>query len=250
MLSSAILSGGFLVLIGLFGIYFLFRGYNSYTRKKLVEELADEWGKESMAYRNFDKIGTYSSYFEEATEGSRLNKQSFEDLNLDDVYCKVDRCKTKIGQQVLYSMIRNPTNDLSTLGKRNDIIDFFQKHNDVRTEVLILLVQLNKSLTYSIPNIIFNWKLSSTTNMFLIRILSIAPILILGLCLFVSKSFLLLLALSFFINLIFHYKNKSRVEHFISPFSQIPFLRKYTISLLRVDAFFANDEVVERLIIH
>lgn len=158
-------------------------------------------------------------------------------------YAKLDRCKSKIGQQYLYAMLRHPISNKGKLEERNAAITFFQEQVESRIAVQVELQRLNEQLSYSIPNIIFNWKLDVGINKLLILALSLLPLFVLGLCIWVSKAFALLLAISFFLNLIFHYRNKSRVESFISPFSQIPALRASALRLSRIHLSFQNEEV-------
>lgn len=75
--------------------------------------------------------------------------------------------------------------------------------------------------------------------------LSLLPLVIIPLCIWVSKTFALLLAISFFVNLLFHYRNKSRVEFFISPFSQIPALRTCALRLTKIHRHFQHKEVFD-----
>ena len=52
-----------------------------------------------------------------------MNK-SFNDLDMNTVYEKIDRTYSSAGESALYSMIRNIITDKETLNKRSNIINF------------------------------------------------------------------------------------------------------------------------------
>ncbi|GGC57792.1 hypothetical protein GCM10011387_09320 [Pedobacter quisquiliarum] len=189
------------------------------------------------------RISAYDKHLHMQSPIAARGRKTAEDLNMDAVFAKLDRCKSKIGQQYLYAMLHHPIANKAELEERNAAITFFQEQEESRLAVQMELQQLNRTLSYSISNIIFDWKLDAATNKLLILALSLLPLFILGLCIWVSKAFALLLALSFFVNLLFHYRNKSRVEFFISPFSQIPALRASALRLSRLHPNFQNEEI-------
>lgn len=219
--------------------------YSTCKKKQVKLKLAEEWGKEQVHDRDFDRISLYNDHQIKDNEEHHLTNKSLEDLNINEVYHKIDRCKTKIGQQYLYYILQNPSQNLQELIKRNRLIDLFYNLKDLREEVEYNLLKLNESLTYFIPNIIFDWKLKRSKYKYVILVLSILPVVSALLCVFYDRSFFLLLLLSFMVNLIVHYKNKAKVEFFISPFSQLPRLINHVQSLSKLDQNFVNEEVLK-----
>ncbi|WP_346929046.1 DNA mismatch repair protein MutS [Clostridium sp.] len=64
-----------------------------------------------------------------------LDEQSFNDLDLNTVYEKIDRTYSSAGESALYSMIRNIIIDEKELNKRNNIISFFKENEDEKCQV-------------------------------------------------------------------------------------------------------------------
>lgn len=243
MMTNSLLPGAIIIILALLAAYFFYRAYILRKIKNLKAELKASWGKEDQRFRDMHRISAYHNKLAEDSQADHYSAKYLEDLHLDNVFSKLDRCKSKIGQQYLYSMLNTPLYNKDELEARNDQIDFFQHENEKRLAVEVELSRLNEHLTYAIPNIIFDWKLAPSPNKVLVTVLSVLPIFILILSIWVSKSFSLLLALSFFINLLFHYQNKSRVSFFVSPFAQIPALRKTALKLSSLDGRFRSDDV-------
>lgn len=61
-----------------------------------------------------------------------LDNQSFEDLNMNKVYTKIDKTYTSAGESSLYALLRNVTVDEDTLNKRAKLINFFSKNETER----------------------------------------------------------------------------------------------------------------------
>lgn len=243
MWTSSVLLSAIFILLGILAFYFFYRAYRSRRLKQRKEELKADWSKEDLRFRDMSRISAYDNQLQKLNQVEHRSIKNTADLNIDAVFAKLDRCKSKIGQQYLYAMLQHPIANQEKLDERNAAIQFFQEQEESRIAVQLELQRLNEQLSYSIPNIIFDWKLDAATNKLLVLVLSISPLFILGLSIWVSKSFALLLALNFFINLLFHYRNKDRVAFFISPFSQIPALRACALRLSRIDPRFQNDEV-------
>ena len=241
---SGVLPGTIFIFLSGLAIYFFYRAYKKHKLQQLKQELQADWAMEDQHFRDMERIAAYNNQVKDANERNRRSHHRTADLNLDAVFEKLDRCKTKVGQQYLYAMLQNPVADQGKLETRNAGINFFQQQQESRLAAQVELKQLNEQLTYSIPNIIFDWKLETGLNKWIVSALSLLPVIIIALCIWVSKAFLLLLAFSFFVNLLFHYRNKSKVEFFISPFSQVPALRSCALRLTKIDKYFQQEEVL------
>ncbi len=64
-----------------------------------------------------------------------LDEQSFNDLDINTVYEKIDRTYSSAGESALYSMIRNIIVDEKELNRRNNIISFFKENEDKKCQV-------------------------------------------------------------------------------------------------------------------
>ena len=243
MLDVSVPLGYLILVLGAILAFFLYVLNERKKQKRLKDRLDREWGKEQLVYRNYERIGIYNDNIKVKSDQFNLSSRSLEDLNFNEVYSRIDRCRTKIGQQYLFSILQRPLNNVQELEKRNTLSTFFLENEKVRQKLEAYLISLNKNLTYSIPNLIFTWELNSSKNRLLIWILSALPLVLIFLGIVVHKNFFLFLVISFVVNLFFHYKNKERVEFFIGPFAQIPSLRKYVLKVSKLDKIFFDEDV-------
>lgn len=191
-----------------------------WKRSRLLKGLKSSWSKEDTRFRDFNQISAYHRSASNEKHPS-VDKTTSSDLNLHEVYSKIDRCKSRVGQQYLYSLLHSPVFDENVLKEREILISLFQNNIDLRLRTQIELWKLNKHLTYSIPNLIFDWALEPIKYRLFVFILSITPVLLVLLGMYYSGSFYLLLPVSFLANLIVHYKNKPKLRFFMTPFAQI-----------------------------
>lgn len=66
-----------------------------------------------------------------------LDEQSFNDLDMNTVYEKIDRTYSSAGESALYSMIRNIITDEDILNKRSSLIDFFKENEDIKYKIQV-----------------------------------------------------------------------------------------------------------------
>lgn len=203
-------------------------------KAKFVKSLERDWGKENTCFRDFSRISRYHTSLADIQKRS-LDERTTADLNLDEVYAKIDRCESKIGQQYLYSILHSPTFDESVLKERGTLIDLFSNDPILRLKAQIAIHKLNKHLTYSIPNLIFDWELKRSKYRLTILFLSVIPVLSVILGLFYNSQFFFILPISFLVNVIVHYKNKERLTFFITPFVQIKALSSYAKKIASLD---------------
>ena len=87
--------------------------------------LRESWGKEERRERDFSEIGSLFEYAEAGVPGN-IDRQTWDDLDLGQVYHRLDRTLTNPGEAVLYHIIRTPLYDSKKLLERALLIRFFQ----------------------------------------------------------------------------------------------------------------------------
>ena len=71
-----------------------------------------------------------------------IDDQTWNDLNMDNVYSVIDRTLTDPGEAVLYRMLRTPLRDKTVLATRNRIIRIFQEDRKFREDIQLALIRL------------------------------------------------------------------------------------------------------------
>lgn len=157
-----------------------------------------------------------------ATDGEGLlPDKTWNDLNGEALFERVDRTSSAIGRQYLYSLLRYDR--VSDVRRCKEVVDGFAADKALREEVQRVLRKLDTPDAYRVIELIdgedvppFGWPVGW------LYVLQLLPFLSLGL-LYVTASawFVGLLAVAFFVNLWIHYRNKSWMQAY---FFSIPCL--------------------------
>ncbi|MDO7205257.1 hypothetical protein Q5M85_15075 [Paraclostridium bifermentans] len=73
------------------------------------------------------KMKNVSSYFRNKNEKNIIDDITWNDLNMDDIFKKINNTQSTAGQEVLYDMLRTPVYSQAVLTKRDKVIEFFKK---------------------------------------------------------------------------------------------------------------------------
>lgn len=92
--------------------------------------------------RNIERIRKYSDRFDDPAYG--LDDRSWDDLDMDAVYARIDMTMTNPGEEVLYSLLRTPRTDRDGLKERKIYIDYFQKSGDRKKEIQEMLYRAGR----------------------------------------------------------------------------------------------------------
>jgi len=189
--------------------------------KKKKEFDKSNWHKEKEDSFNFSLIGKYfqnrieiDNYFQIITDKVSI------DLDLDDVFKKIDRTTSKIGQQYLYSKIRIIKNSISELEKFSNLVEFFDQNEFEKTECIKNLSSLNSHNAYYFEEL-FNQDMITDKKVARICIyLNITFVVFIFLTV-IKTIFFLGLILVFCANMFFHYRNKGSVSYNLNKISEL-----------------------------
>lgn len=92
--------------------------------------------------RNFSRIRLLFDLSEK--NEYTIDDQTWEDINMDDIFTEVDRTYSTAGEEALYMMLRTPLMDEDKLNQRSRLIDSFIKNQDLSTELRHILFKLGR----------------------------------------------------------------------------------------------------------
>jgi hypothetical protein len=135
---------GLLILLPL--IILSIRIYQKNTLQKLLCQIREEWGKEKVKNRNFSEIESFYRYSNSQHDNNDIfiDDQTWSDLNMNDLYSKIERTMTNPGECILYSILRTPLLSDKILKKRKEIIRLFQTNKEIREQIQIRLLGMGK----------------------------------------------------------------------------------------------------------
>ncbi len=217
-------------------LLFLQKKKKKNNRIMVKNEVKTQWGKEHKEKRNFQHIEKmYRFLIEKEKQSFIIDNTTWTDLNMHDVFSKIDHTKSLPGMQYLYNMLRRPIFEGKVLNKRNEVISLLLENKDISQEIQYHLSRLSKSegdniFTYFKDGVNVDIKLARVY-----KILSYMPFLIL-LLFFVNVPvafFALILIIG--INSIFYQINKYKIYEEIETLMYIGSLIRCAENIIKQD---------------
>jgi len=143
-----------------------------------------------------------------------IDEQTFEDLNMNEVFTRIDRTYSTVGEEALYSMLRNPIMDREKLNKRSDMIDTFSKDIDLTVNIRHILFNMPLDKKNNLINMIENLRSESKLKYYLYSFLGkVVPIsIILFTIIMKDPRFVAVLLGSVFLNIYINYKEENNIN--------------------------------------
>ncbi len=149
------------------------------TKTSLIRRIAGTFGKKP-SYQDYD-IKSRKSYWEYAKNASSkegtIDEITWDDLDMDMVYKRVNACNTSVGEEYLYGMLHEINHDDSALNKREELINYFEKNTAVREEVQLTLLKLGKKDYNRLASFIFDAESKLLDNDWIYIIMAVMPFL-------------------------------------------------------------------------
>lgn len=221
----------YLVFFGLITLFLLFVFVKGAIdakneKKKFVKALYENYGKLPKKEYAPGKLETVSNFYKRHPEEGQVDDITWNDLNLDEVYKRVNYALSSSGEEYLYYTLRSPKMDAEELSHREEQIRHLMEHPDERVEVQLALAELGYTGKYSIYDYLD--QLDSLGKRSNVRHYLADGILLPLFVLCFVKPSLGLLGLSTVIvyNFISYFKEKNEIDAYIISFSYVMRLLK------------------------
>ena len=233
------------ILFGIAALLFLllFAFFDKRKKKKqILADLKDQWGKEKTEFINFDRASWYATYVKD-NAFHVLSHQTMADIDFDQLFAKIDRTNSKIGQQFLYNKLAKPSNNQEALKHLSKQASFFTENQSIREKTQTELIKLNSNDCYAVV-LLLNDELVEKPSWF--KWLSVDLIILLALLILSIKiSFCLILALFLIVfNATYlNYWNKKHLLIFTKSLSQLNILIDVSRKLVKEKLPFETEKI-------
>lgn len=103
---------------------------------QLNQQLEYNWGKSPTQEYSFEKFASISNYYESKKDSSLdVDDITWNDLDMDRIFMRLNHTESSIGEEYLYSMLRKVQYSNEHLEERNRLISFFEKNKKERKVV-------------------------------------------------------------------------------------------------------------------
>ncbi|MEK6264885.1 MAG: DNA mismatch repair protein MutS, partial [Clostridium sp.] len=161
-------------------------------KRMVLESIRSEYKKDFDKKRDFNKIKKLFTLREK--NEFTLDDQTWNDLDMDKVYEKLDRAYSSPGEAALYSMLRNPLMDEKRLKIRGGLIQSFKENNKLRESLQCVFFNLNNDFKNSFLDMMDNNLIINKSKYYIYTFFGkVLPAIAILLSIFLGKEYILVL---------------------------------------------------------
>jgi len=121
---------------------------------KYLGSIRSDYKKDVDKKRDFEKFKKFFNMREK--KDYTLDDQTWDDLDMNKVYEKLDRAYSSPGEAALYSMLRNPFMKEDKLKERGKLIETLKENSNLRESLQGIFFELNSDIKNSLLDMIEN----------------------------------------------------------------------------------------------
>ena len=213
----------FFAAAALFVIFVFVQGYfmDKKEQKYFEEKLRKIIGKEPDKEYKIERFIRIPGYYEKHPREFQIDDITWNDLNMDDIFQRMNYCISSTGEEYLYYMLRTPRFDEAVLRSFDEKVEYFVSHEDDRIAFQIQMKRLGTTGKFSLYDYIdYLTKLGKRTNHK--DIISILVCVLLIIVLFYEITLGILGLVAWMLYQIFSYfKVKREIEPYITSLAYI-----------------------------
>lgn len=209
---------------------------NSGYEKELVLTLEKEWGKENVNKYTEEELNLIKYYYEHITKDTDVDDITWNDLDMDNIFTRINTTSSSIGSEYLYSMLHRLEFENTTLEDRNSLANLFTKNKECRLNIQLILSKIGKNKKISIYEYMTRMKEVGSNNCLINKIqVLLLLVSILGIVLnYMPALFITFVMIG--INVATYYHHRAKIAPYLSFFAYIVRLNKNISDLCKIEA--------------
>ncbi|MCL2718508.1 MAG: hypothetical protein FWE14_06975 [Lachnospiraceae bacterium] len=192
-----------------------------HNERKFIKLLHTDYGILPKREYTAEQYENMTHYFRRKTEGFFIDDITWNDLEMDEIFKRMNHTYSSAGEEYLYYLLRTPSSNKDELKKREAIITHFRNNPNDRVAWQLLYAKVGRTGKYSIYDYLGyldNLGKRSNTPHFLSVIGFIAALLLITISSSIGVIALFLILAN---NLISYFRLKKDIEPYITCFSYI-----------------------------
>lgn len=187
-----------------------------YDRKKdrirLERYLCRSWGKPAERDYGEEQRNAIAAYYR-ANQGEwDIDDITWNDLDMDELYPVFNHTLTSMGEEYLYALLRKPVEDPEELEERERLITNFTEHPEERLHLQMALAEIGKLIKMSVYRHLSEVDQLPKSEQWKHIAVSLGLLFSLFLCLFIPDVMVIVTIVLVFINVVFYYQEKARLD--------------------------------------
>ena len=189
---------------------------NHRIRKKRINKIRESYGKKPELKKiDFEYLGLHwHEYSTEIAEDEKIDDVTWSDLDMNQIFARVNACSSFVGEQVLFSKLHCLPKERRVIEAFEDKVCFFDAHVELRERTQILLGNLAfEHASYTMPRYIAKLTQYRISGIWMYRVMQgLLALSILPAIIFRDVSLMVIFLGIFSINLLIYVRNKSKHE--------------------------------------
>lgn len=211
------------IIIGIM-VVFLIQSIYMYTvqQKMTKNKIKEAWGKLSDEEYTSEKFQSLQCYFREHfNEKTDVDDITWNDFDMDTIYMMINTTKSSLGEEYLYALLRQLCFDEAKLKERDELIEYFKSHKEERLKLQLFFDRIGKNNKISVYEYINRLNELGERDSFKHYISLFGMLFSIGAVFFDISTGISLILCFVVYNIYSYYKEKAKIEHYISVFSLI-----------------------------
>ena len=216
-------------------------------KRKIKQKIKDAFGKPKQETFVFENIRRYFDRNTAEDNFQTFSEKTCNDLNFENMYAFSDRTASKVGQQCLYNRMRKVPVNRKQFDMLEKWADEFQKDESLRTNVQLILRELNDPDAYYLCDIFQSEQVKRPKWLGFAYLLSFTNLLAM-LLMAITPQYIILILLLTITNTILHYINKKNVFTYLYSMPQLRSLNRVAKKLLSVHQIKSTGQIPKKSI--
>ncbi|MBI9071925.1 MAG: hypothetical protein JEY94_10020 [Melioribacteraceae bacterium] len=205
-----------------------------FSKNKIrLEYLRNLWGREIAKYRDFDLISSYLNLQKLKDEKFFVDDKTRSDLDLNDLFVKLDRNISCIGQQYLYYILHKYESDETLLKKRFSKYLLLQREKDLREKIQLQLFGMSDVSSNFVAYLVLSSDIPNSKYYRLFYLCSILSF-VLVLLSFYNGTFVIFALAALINNIILNKIFSKKIYNYFTGFSSLNSLINSALSLSKI----------------
>ena len=184
------------------------------SNKKKDNRIMEAFGKVPVFEdKDIKGIDSYHNYFAKANEyNKRIDETTWNDLNMDDVFLRMNACSSSVGEEYLYHLLHDIEQDEDILENRGSLVEWFAENPQKRLETQKILASIGKRRNNGLSFYIFNADAKKIKHAWILTIMAALPLAGLLLMSFFIVAGVVMTAASILANFAVYYFTSLKIE--------------------------------------
>lgn len=128
-------------------LLFMLKGFYDFKKseKKFVKNLYETYGTLPQREYKPEQFESISHYFLKHKEGFFIDDITWNDLNMDEIFQKINYTYSSAGEEYLYYILRKPCMEEAEFAHREEMIEYFRRHPDKRVAYQLIFSRLGRT---------------------------------------------------------------------------------------------------------